>query len=805
MNGIRHIAEGKLQRKLVRDLAGSKWLFLAVAAVIFLGVALFGASFLGYRNLKTSYDYTYETLDFADFTVKVVEAPVDITDDLKSIPGMREVTGRINTDIPLTQPGDDHKRVLIRAISLPADDPPGVNKVKVEEGSYFEEGHSNVLLVEKSFAEHHGLHPGDQVYLTINEQDTSFNIVGIITSPEYIWPAKSRQEVLVSAETFGVVFIPADTMTGIIGRPIVNEFCFLINEGEKRDMVIAQVEETLNAYTILDVVTREDQPSNAALKMDLQEFGEMAEVFPLLFLIVGALATYILLTRIVQNQRSQIGLMRAVGYTRRQVLIHYLSFALVIGIVGAVAGTIAGYLLSEAVTSLYVGFLGLPYTSVEMGWIEWLAIEEGLAAGILPCVVAGIIPAYYASRLSPAEAMRTPSPAGGRKLLLERLFPFLNRLSSLWKIPLRNIFRSRRRSLYTVIGVAFGISLILVSAAFIDSIDNVLDLQFNRIQLSDAQITFARPQKESLVNEVEGWSEVSRAEPVLQVPVRLVHKDNVYTTLVVGLSTDSELYGLYSTGGGRVSVGDDGILLGEGLRDTLDIATDDVLTILSPQAIRHFKVAGFVKQPMGSFGYTTLSQVQELASDPEQEHPDNEFLISGILLSVDPDHADSMREKAYHIPGAPTVELTSEISGRVDTMMDLIRGMMWVMLGFGAALSLAIVFTTVTVSILERRREIATMRTLGEGKGRIAAMITIENIVLGLTGVIPGIPLGYYLAVFMMSLVQSDMMNFYLAIFPRTYLMTVGMVILIMLLSQLPGIRNVNRMDLARVIKEQAT
>jgi len=798
MNKLKSMLQRKLQRKLIRDLAASKGLFLAVAAVIFLGVALFGASFLGYRNLKTSYDYTYETLHFADFTVKVLEAPMEAVEQLKSIPGVEAVTGRINSDIPLTLPGDEAKRVLARVISLPSDSRPEVNDVKVEEGSYFQDGEGNVLLVEHSFAEHHELNPEDTVSLTMDGLETSFRVNGVVTSPEYIFPAKSRQELLTSPETFGVVFVPQDVATGLTGKPGINEFCVIVAEGADRAAVIEKAEDILEPYVVMDVVTREDQPSNAALSMDLQGFGEMAEVFPLLFLIVGALATYILLTRIVHNQRPQIGLMRAVGYSRRQVLVHYLSFALLIGIVGAAAGTLAGYLLSEAVTKLYVGFLGLPYTSTKMGWIEWLAIEEGLFAGILPCVIGGVIPAYAASRLPPSEAMRAPAPSAGRKLLLERIFPFLTRLSSLWKIPLRNIFRSRRRSLYTIIGVAFGISLILVSAAFIDSVDYFMDLQFNRIQKYDAMVNFTQtqPPPATLANEVQDWEEVHKAEPVLQIPVRMHHEDNSYSTLVVGLPPDSELYGLYSTAGDTVSVGDEGILLGAGLRSVLDLDTGDAITLLSPFGLQQFDVAGFVKQPLGSYGYVTLGQAQELVGGLP--------IISGVMLGAEPQHLDNIREKAYGIPGTASVELTAETHERVNELMAFIRGMMWVMLGFGAALSLAIVFTTVTVNILERRREIATMRTLGEGKGRIAGMITIENLFLGLVGVILGIPLGYALALFFFSLFQTDMMTFTPIIFPRTYLMTVGLVILIMLISQIPGIRHINRLDLARVVKEQA-
>jgi putative ABC transport system permease protein len=796
MKNVRGMLGRKLQRKLVRDISSSKGLFLAVTAVIFLGVTFFGATFMGYQNLKSSYDYSYDVLNFADFTIKVVQAPPETADELRSIPGVKAVTARANIDMALVLPGEEGKRVLGRVISLPSDGRAAVNDVKVESGSYFEAGDDDVLLVEKSFAKRHGLEPGDTMVLRMDDRDVSFGIAGIVTSPEYIWPAKSRQEILVSPETFGVVFVPEGALPRLVGDSMVNEFAFTVKDGADRDAVITAAKAVLTPYVIMDVVPREDQASNTAVKMDLDEMGEFAEIFPLLFLIVGALATYIFLTRIVHNQRAQIGLMRAIGYSRSQVLRHYLGYALIIGVVGAVAGTIAGYLLSEVVTKFYVSMLGLPYTQIQ---VHWLGIEEGMVLGIIPCAIAGLIPAYAASRLKPAEAMRTPAPAAGRRLLVERLFPFLKRLSFTWKIPLRNVFRNRRRSLYTVIGVAFGVSLILVSAAFIDSIGYFLDLQFDRIQRYDALVNFSptQPQPATVADEVRTWDDVESAEPILQVPVRLLRRDEAYSTVMVGLEPGSQLYGLYSPSGDSVDVSDRGILLASALEKTLDTYVGDVITVVSPYDVRQLVVAGFVQQAMGSFAFISLERAQEfLGGQP---------VISGIMLDVTPEGMGTIREQAYALPGTASVELTSESSDRVFEQMGFIRNMMWIMLAFGAMLALAIVFTTVTVNILERRREIATMRTLGQGKGGIASMITVENLLLGLIGLIPGLPLGYLLAVYMFRLFHTEAMTFYLWILPTTYVWTAALVMAIMLVSQVPGIRHINRLDLARVIKEQST
>ena len=783
-----------LQRKLVKDLAGSKVTFLALTAVILLGVAFFNAGSLGYYNLKHSYDYSYQTLAFADFTVKVAEAPVEAIESLKSIPGVKAVSGRVNSDIPLTIPGNEAKTLLARVITMPSGSHPSVNDVKVEEGSYFQANEINPLMVEKSLAKYHGLKPGDTVSLGIGDREIDFKVTGIATSPEYLWPAKSRQETFVSPETFGVVFVPQEAMTRLAGDSSINEFCVIVDKGADRGLIIKETENILEPYGIVGVVPAEEQPSNAILKIDLQEMGNMAQVFSMLFLVVGALVTYVVLTRIVYKQSSQIGMMRALGYSRREVLLHYLSFALIIGVAGAVAGTLAGYFLSEVVTRIYLKALELPFMSVGM---PWMLIVEGLLVGIIPCLIAGSLPAYAASRLNPAEAMRTPAPARGRKLLLERPFHFLTRLSHLWKIPLRNIFRNRLRSLYTLLGVALGISLILVSFAFMDSINSFMALQFEKIQKYDAQITFAQPQPETMAGEVLSEGMYEKVEPVLQVPVSLEHEGKTYTTMAIGLSPEAELYGLYSSSGEKVTVSDRGILLSGALRKTLDVDVGDVINLDSASGIRQIEVAGFVKQPLGAFSYVTLEKAQDLIG--------GQPVIGGLMLDIKPQYAGTLRQIASKIPGTASVELTSETKAKVGERMSFNSNMVWIMFAFGVALASTIVFATIFISILERRREIATMRTLGESKGRIAEMITIENLILGFVGIIIGIPLAYMLALYCFSLLQTDMLSYSLVIFPRTYLLAIGVIILAMIISQIPAIRNVNRLDLARMINEHIT
>jgi len=783
----------QLGKKLIRDLLANKWLFIAVSVVIFLGVAMFGSSFMAFQNLKSSYDYSYEKLNFADFTMKVISAPPEVLSKLQELSGVEAVTGRANVDIGLSMPQKGGHSLVARAISVPSGSRPEVNDLKVETGSYFSAGDKYKVLVEKSFAEYHDLNPGDKLLLTGTEWQVEFTVSGVVTSPEYIFPAKSRNEFFVSEDTWGVVFITTEDAFELTGSRLINEFCVVMDEGFSLDSVIGSFQQTLEPYGVLEVVTKDEQPSNAGLEMDLQEFGEMAEVFPLLFLFVGAMTTYILLTRIIQRQRNQLGLMRAIGYSRRQVLLHYLSFAMVIGIIGSVTGIAAGYFLAETMTDLYIDILGLPYKVIET---QWLAIEEGIFIGILPCLLAGILPAWSASKLRPAEAMRTPPPSAGRKPLLEKIFPFLKKASLLWKIPLRNVFRNRRRSISTILGIAFGVVLILASAGFIDTMDHMLNLQFNKIQTYDARFKFAQAMPQEIAEDVATWDGVNEVSPALELPVKLESNSRSYSTALVGLQPGTSLFGLYTPQEEKTSLGA-GILLGKALEDELGVTVGDKVSVLSPFGEAVFKVDGFVKQPMGSLGYVSLENAQKLVG--------GQHLINAMLLAADETSLSDIRNRASGSFNAVAVELTSEVKSKMEDLLNLFNVVMWIMLGFGATLALMVVFTMVTVSLVERHREIATMRTLGERSGRITAMITIENLILGVAGLVVGVPLGYAVSLFLMRFFETDMFSFELVFYSRTYLITVGVIMLIMLLSQIPGIRSLNRLDLARVTKEQVS
>ncbi|MDZ4246719.1 MAG: FtsX-like permease family protein, partial [Dehalococcoidia bacterium] len=418
----------KIHLKLLRDTKASWMQFGAVALIITLGVAIFITSYAAYKNLDSSYEYTFQQLNMADYWISVDNLPPKAVKEIDEIPGVA-AQGRIVGDVVLDlAPIYRGERVLGRVVSLPRYGNTAINNVQVTSGSYFSSDSGREILMEKRFAEYHKMNPGD--WLTIERENSKlrFRISGIATSPEYIWVARSAQDMMPSPRTFGILFMSqpgAESLFGMTGG--TNEIIMTVAAGVDRKAVLDEVRNILRKNGIkrltskdepvtvetrrADIfqgvrtaymVERKDQLSNRLLKMDLDGFREMAVLFPTLFLSVAALAIYTLLSRLVESQRVQIGLMRALGYSRRSVLMHFLGFALLVGILGSVSGAILGSLMANALTVEYAKQLKIPFIIISP---PWSVVLTGIITGIMVPVAAGIIPAWATAGMRPAQAM----------------------------------------------------------------------------------------------------------------------------------------------------------------------------------------------------------------------------------------------------------------------------------------------------------------------------------------------------------------------------------------------------------------
>jgi putative ABC transport system permease protein len=784
-----------LQRSLLRDVRARRGQFLAIWATIVLGVALFGASYDAYQNLTASYQNLYDDLRLADLTV--FNGPVDrIVADGAAVPGVAATATRSVGDGVIRIDG---RAQLGRVIGLPADGNPNVDRVLVLKGRNIAPGSPDEVVVEQHLASARHLEPGDSLDVLTAGGWKTVAVVGIVASPEYLWPARSRQEEFLPFDQWGVIFGPEALVAAMPSDQVHSEALFRLAPDAPSSTL-----DRLTSIALADgassVQTRADQPSDSALREDVNGFGEMSIMFPVMFLLAGALATSILLGRMVASQRAQIGILLANGFSRRTILGHYLGFGLLLGVAGSVPGAIVGGLSAAAISRVYTGIISVPVTVVD---VRPLTVIIGLLMGPIVGAAAAYMPARRAAHVSPAEAMRGAVPIGrGGPSLAERLLPPLHRLPLRWLVSLRGLGRSRRRSLSTILGIALATILILVSWGMIDTIQILLDQQFLQVQHQDATVYLTQPVPASQISEAVSAPGVEAVEPQIQVPATIVHGDKRYATTLVGLETSTTMHGFVSPDGSTLNLPPDGLLLGTALQRTLNVSVGDSVDIdagtgAPPVQIR---VAGFVDEPLGTFAYGSLATAAGLAGLSTQDPAVSSALVR---YATGANHS-AVADRLAALPSVGAVLDNRSLYDLAQQYMGLFYAMIGFMLLLGAVMAFALIFNTMTANVSERATELAALRTLGMSGGTVARLVSGENLLLTLAGLVPGLILGYAVALEFMASFSSDLFSFDLHIRPTTFLFTALAIVVVGFVSQWPALRAVGRLQLGRIVRERS-
>jgi putative ABC transport system permease protein len=784
----------RLRTKLYRDLWSARWQFLAISIVASLGVALFHGSLVGYENQKESYRVTYERTRFADLWLPVDGAPRSVVRQIRRLPYVREAEGRLVVDLEVEQDPGRRKKVTGRMVSVPTRGGPALNQVRLVRGRMLSHPPRREVLLEAGFAKEHNYRPGDRIYPVIEERRLAFTVVGIVTSPEYVYAVASKQFLIPTPETFGVLFVPQQEMEALLGLAgTINEIAVLTEPGRERQVAEAAMRR-LRAYGPEKPIPRAEQPSNQLLQSDLEGNKPFLVVMPSLFLGAAALAVFLLLARWVQAQRGQVGFLRASGFSGRDVLLHYLEAGLAIGVGGGLLGVFLGHLLGLWISSIYAQFYNTPYPYYSpQPQVGVLAFSLSVVA----CVLGALGPAWNAGSIPPAEAMRGQIPASPR-------LAGAIRLPTLLAMPLRNVMRRPLRSLTTAASLATAVTMVVLAGTMQDSLAEVERVYLRDIQRYDLTVSFNPPRSETALSLLRQLPGVLRVEGSLEVPVRVRHGDREKETVAIGIPPGSRLRRLPGLEGTPIRPLPGAVLFSDQLADRLKIPERGLLHLdytrnrRELHAEAELRVGPVIRQPIGYPVYMHLADLQKKFAAPLGMPPD---AVTGALLTVDPRYTEDVQRRLERMSGVAMVQSKKELEEQILELTAFSKTFIGLMFLFAAAMAFAGTYTATDSVLWERTRELATLRTLGFGMGRIALLVTVENVAVAAFGALSGLLPGRLLAQLLMELSQTEGFSMRAITMPWTYVLAVTGSLALTVLAQVPGLRRIAKLDLAQSVR----
>ncbi len=780
--------------KTWRDLLSRKGQFAGLALVVALGISTFVAFQTGYLDLKASVERANAELKFSDFTTTLLGVPSTRVGAVRRVTGVAAVEGRLVADVSLEL--TDDQRATARIVGLPNKGRPTVNDLLLLAGRWPEQGHGEALLHTK-FAQETGARVGDTLTLRMGRERKRVRVSGIAASPEYMYAVPQKGS-LPSPREFAILFLRAYDAEKILGKAgLINDVAVTVAAGADLPQVITDVEGQLGRSRVVASVRREDQASNFMLGEEIEQNRVMALFLPAVILAISSSSLFIALSRLVTSQRREIGLEKAVGYSDGQILVQYLSFSLVVALFGSVLGFGLGDLIARAVAAQYVSLLGVPFLDHRV-YPE--VVAGAVAISTLACVIAGLAPAWRSARIPPAQAMHAdPNAAlsGGRVPLIEKLLSPLLPATFTVRIPLRNVFRQRRRSFYTVIGIAFAMLLSVTTQSMFDAMDDLTDRIEHTTERWDVQAVFSEPFGAARPADVRRWAGVTSVQPAFITSAEVRSDLATYQGALTCAEPPASFHGFEISDGPtpEQALTSGGMIIPSGIAGKLGVRVGDTVGVKTPYRERWttVSVAAISQETLGSPLYANLDVARRLTGQSE--------LYNALYINAQPWASERIKDRLNDIRGAVSVVVKAEMIARFTEMMAFTNFYQALLLGFGLAMAFVVVYNTLTANVLERTREIATMRTIGESTGRLAWMVTIENLLLGLAAAPLGVWLGVRTADLLYAQLSSEAFTLTAVIRPSSVVIIVFSLIVVMLLSEIPPIRRIVRLDLAEATK----
>ncbi|EJP19222.1 efflux ABC transporter, permease protein [Peptostreptococcaceae bacterium AS15] len=776
-----------LNKKLLRDLLENKGANLAAIVVVSIAIMLFVGASISLNTLIDSRDTAYEINNFPDVYARLISISDKKISSLQDIDKIKSFEPRLVEELKIA---NTNKTIRMMSITY------NIGKYVLVEGSAPRENAFEILIDEK-FAEANNYKIGQDITVISNGVKKNMKICGTMFTAEGIYSIRDNSTIMPNYSIFSLGFTDIASLQRLTGKNYYNEILFDLKDNVEFEDVKNDIKREIENYGLINLYPQDDQISDTMIDGEIDEQRSLMIVMPIIFLSVAILVMGIMVKRIIEQQRMQIGILKSFGYSDFQVGFHYASYCLVIGLIGGIIGCVCGVGFGHIMLSAYKMFFNMEFINNQS---QTQLFAMGIALSSVFSVAAGINAATKAVKIMPSEAMRQEAPKSGKKMFLEALPVFNLIFNSRGKMSVRNISRNKKRSFFIILGIALGFAISVLPWSLLDLMDKMIFDRYRYTEKYDIKIYLnGFTSKSGGENALNSMSKIQYKQGILEVPVTVEYQGIKEDTVAIGLQQDSRLYTVVDDDKNKVDIPSGMIVLSEKLAEKLNTNVGDYVSIKSPYSKykedKHYiKVGKIVKQSIGMNGYLDITYLSNILG--------YEDMCNSILLKVeDENYINDLREKFQDLEKIVSIQSKVENMAQIRQRMETMYSMIYFMAIIAAAMTFAIVYNTFVVVLLERQREISTLMVLGMKEKEVLSIISLEQNITSIIGVILGLPIGKLFIIIMAKTIITDTFTMPTDMSLNSVLIALVLLVISVVSAQLLASRKLNKIEIVDVLK----
>ena len=843
----------------VREILHTRKKFISLLIMNFLAVGFLAGLRMTAPDMKHSLDVYYDEQNLMDLrivsTLGMTQDDIDALKNLSDEPGLVTITDAEGSKYLDALIGED----TVTVFSLPEK----INKLRIIEGR--EPQNSNECIIEQLLADKLGIGVGDTININSDDADKlttefsalsehTFTVSGVAISPMYISKTRGNSSIgsgtvtawvsvpeeVFTQDYYTAVYLTADELDTLecymdqaykdktdalkeALKPLGKERSALrrdqlIREATITDMMAQILNSGLESVHVESgkwyILGRDTLESYEGFSMDSDRMSNLADVFPMIFFLVAALSSLTTMTRMVEDHRTEIGCMKAMGFSGRDVGIKYIGYAAASSLAGGMAGWITGIL---AIPGIIYYEWGLEYLLPPMRFMVSAAVLA-YSVGLAVLATAGSAAAACMAALtaSAASLMRPRAPKPGKRVLLERIPAIWSRLSFIRKVSVRNLFRYKRRFWMTVAGIGGCTALVVTSLGLRDSIFDILAWQFDEITCYDAAL--------GISEEIGAADKMKLRDTLVESPAILGYREcsesrmdfetgsgkvaNVSVVCVDDLhSLESFMNLRHREHGGGISskyrelfnselnMEPDGIIIDEKMAEILDVGVGSMVTLRNEDEEEFTGVISDITENyVNHYAYMTRKCLKSMTG----EWP----VYNSVLIHLSEEaREEEVARELIAMEGVISYNRIDQMRTRFENSIRSINVIIVIIIAAAAILAFLVLFNLTNINVTERIRELATLKVLGFYDAETASYVYRDNGFLTLIGAAAGLFMGKWLHSWLIRTIEVDYLMFGRSVHTRSFVIAAVLTFLFSLSVNFFSFFTIREIDMIESLK----